>query len=118
MTANQIKQNESWKNIAFGAILLIVIGSWATPLTTWGQGMTTLLIGAILVGLNLVRRQNGIEMGKSSFLIGSFLMATGFVEASPFYFQIGGEATIIPTIIPVIGLMIAANALFSKLQAN
>ena len=117
MTTNQIKQNESWKNIAVGAILLIIIISWATPLTTWGQGMTTLFIGAILIGLNLVRRQNGIEMGKSSFMIGAFLMAAGFTEASPFYFQIGGEATIIPTILPLAGLMILANALFNKLQA-
>ena len=117
MTTNQTKQNDTWKNIAFGAILLIIIASWATPLTTWGQGMTTLLIGAILIGLNLARRQNGIDMSKSSFMIGAFLMAAGYIETSPFYFQIGGEATIIPTIIPLAGLLLLANTLFKKLQA-
>ena len=118
MTTQQIKQNETWKNYAFAAIVLIAVVSWATPLSAVGQGATSMVIGSILIGLNLFRRQNGVEMSKGSFFVGAFLLSAGWLEASPLYFQLGPEAQVVPTILPLIGLMVLANAIFKKLQAN
>lgn len=111
MNATTIKNNEkvnkNIKDIAFFAILGTVALNWV------GMGLpggwSGIVIGGILMGMNILRAAYGIEMNKFWFMVGAFVFSTGLLH----------DATLMnPMIFPIIGLMIAANAIFEGIASR
>ena len=92
------------KDTAFVGFMAVCAISWAGFM---GDGISSILLGAILIGLNLVRRSNGIKMGKASFMIGAFLTSMGLLTDATLYN---------PMILPLAVMMFAAYAIFNGLQ--
>ena len=108
MTNTTTLKNESLdkklKDNAFMAFIAIVAISWAGYI---GDGTSNMLLGSILIGLNLVRRSYGIEMSKSSYLIGAFLFSMVALAGATLYN---------PIWLPLGGMMLAALAIYNGLQ--
>ena len=98
--------DKQFKNIAFISFVAVCAISWSGFMS---DGFSDILLGVILIGLNLTRRANGIEMGKVSFLIGAFFISMGLLDGATLYN---------PEILPLAGLMIAGYAIFNSLQKN
>ena len=98
--------NKQFNDIAFIAILAIVSLNWF-KLGLLPNGLDRVLIGAILIGLNIVKHYNGLAMSKFWFLAGAFVFATGALQ----------DATLKnPAILPIVGILLAANAVYAALE--
>ena len=87
--------------------LVIIVISWATPQAYFTTGAANILLGAVLVGMNIVRHMADIKMSRSTFLIGGFLMSMGLLEGSTLYN---------PIIFPLFGLMMAFYGVYNWLN--
>ncbi len=96
--AKQIKDKAVFIFVAVAAL------SWYGVI---GEGISDLLLGSVLVGLNLVRRHHGIAMSKASFMIGALLLSFGLLANATLHN---------PIWLPILGLMIAANGLYAHLD--
>lgn len=94
------------KDTAVFTFVAIVALSWYGVI---GEGISNLLLGSILVGLNLVRRHYGIRMKHGSFMIGAFLLSLGLLTNATLHN---------PIWLPILGLMIAAHGLYTHLNRS
>lgn len=103
--------NETAKEKAFILILGIIAFTWVTgafDLSVAPQ-ITEYAVGAILIGINLFRHVNQIEMSKFTWLVGSYIIISAFLDGATLYN---------PSILPLVGLMAAAYGIFNVLESR
>ena len=105
---NQITNKQITDKATLIALVIIVI-SWATPQAYFTTGAANILLGAVLIGMNLVRYAADIKMSRSSFLIGAFLFNMGLLEGATLYN---------PIIFPLFGLMMASYGIYNWLSSR
>lgn len=103
---NTITNKQITDKVAVIALVIIII-SWATPQEYFTTGAANILLGAVLIGMNLVRYAANIKMSRSTFLIGAFLFNMGLLEGATLYN---------PIIFPLFGLMMAFYGIYTYLS--
>ena len=91
------------------ALFVILIGViWVIPKDVVPKGAFFLGIGAILLGLSLVKYLKGLKKSEPAIIIGTITLAIGLINF------LGLELKIVPVIVIILGVSILFAVLFKK----
>lgn len=82
----KIAQNKRLESIGWGFFLVMMGGSIIIPDETAPEGLWTIGVGLIMLGLNIARYFNGIRMSGFTTVLGLIAIATGTSELLGFDF--------------------------------
>lgn len=114
MMEEKMSRNKAFDAVAWGAFILLLGAGWLV--SAYYQTSTSIYIalgaGVILIALNFARWATGIQISKFSLFIGAIVLAlsgSGVVGyAMPFF----------PTLIVLVGLFVAAEAIQKLLNTK
>ncbi|WP_455280466.1 hypothetical protein [[Eubacterium] cellulosolvens] len=107
MTEDQKSLNKQLETISWGLFFVGIGLIWAMPsiYQTDIKGGGFILIGALLIGLNFVRRMKNIPISKFTTFIGIILFLVGISDFAGF------KLPLFETVIILIGLFIVLGAI-------
>lgn len=106
------KLNERLENIGWGLFLIMVGGIWLVPDRWLPEGTWLIGAGLILIGLNIVRHLNQIEMSWFSLILGGAALLIGISD----FFRV--DLPFFPILLIIIGVKLIIQPLFEKQAAD
>ncbi len=89
--------NKRFESIAWGLFLIMLGGLWLVPNSTLPNGLWSIGVGLIMLGLNYARYRNGIPMSNFTLVVGGIALLTGFAS------MFGVDLPLFPILLILIG---------------
>lgn len=108
MNANKENLDKRLISISWALFLIMIGGLWLVPAGMVPESAWLLGVGIILLGLNIIRYQNGIKMSVFTFILGIVALIAGIGG------YIGFELPIFPILVIIIGISVLLEAIYKK----
>jgi hypothetical protein len=106
---NTRKSNLDFSTLAWGAIFIL----WGITgmFTSLPEGIGSLGLGFILLGINLARSKSGLPANGFSTTLGILALLLGIMELASQYLHLSFELPIFPILMIALGLILLGSAL-------
>lgn len=110
--SEKVALNKRLETICWGLFLIILGGRWLVPETTVTEGLWSVGLGLIFLGLNAARYFYGIRMSGFTIVLGVIALLTGIGDMA------GLDLPVFPIILILIGASILLKPWFEKNRQN
>jgi hypothetical protein len=104
--------NHRLETIGWGLFLIMIGGIGLVPQNTVPQGVWSIGVGVIMLGLNAARYSYGIKMSSFTLVLGFLALATGAASL------VGVELPVFPILLILIGANILLKPLFERARTE